>query len=63
MPATGDLITKSKDGRFMAHYSVHTPDGPKRKVIYGKKYKEVEKKLAEARGDKPKELMKGDVDG
>ena len=63
MPAKGDGITKSKDRRFMAHYSVHTPDCPKRKVIYGKKYKEVEKKLAEARGDEPKELMKGDDDG
>jgi len=35
----------------MARYTVHTPDGPKRKTIYGRKYKEVEKKLAEARGD------------
>ena len=35
----------------MARYTVHTPDGPKRKLIYGRKYKEVEKKLAEARGD------------
>ena len=63
MPAKGDGITKRKDGRFMARYSVHSPDGPKRKVIYGKKYKVVEKKLAEARGDEPKELMKGDNDG
>ena len=47
----------------MARYSVHTPDSPKRKVIYGKKYKEVEKKLAEARDDEPKELMKGVNDG
>jgi hypothetical protein len=47
----------------MARYAVHTPDDPKRKVIYGKKYKEVEKKLAEARGDEPNELMKGDDDG
>lgn len=51
MPAKGDGITKRKDGRYMARYTVHTPDGPKRKVIYGRKYKEVEKKLAEARGD------------
>ena len=51
MPAKGDGITKRKDGRYMARYTVHTPDGPKRKLIYGKKYKEVEKKLNEARGD------------
>ncbi len=35
----------------MARYTVHTPDGPKRKLIYGKKYRDVERKLAEARGD------------
>src|SRR5215213_9572998 len=51
MPAKGDGITRRKDGRYMARYTVHTPEGPKRKVIYGRKYKEVEKKLAEARGD------------
>jgi integrase len=57
MPAKGDGITKRKDGRYMARYTVHTPDGPKRKVIYGKKYKEVEKKLNEARGDAAKGLV------
>src|SRR5215207_5211880 len=51
MPAKGDGITKRKDGRYVGRYTVHTPDGPKRKVIYGRKYKDVEKKLAEARGD------------
>src|SRR5829696_8485060 len=51
MPAKGDGITKRKDGRYMARYTIETPDGPKRKTIYGRKYKEVEKKLAEARGD------------
>jgi hypothetical protein len=63
MPATGDRITKRKDGHIMARYTVHTPDGPKRKVTYGKKYKVIEKKLAEAGDDMPKELMKGDDDG
>jgi integrase len=57
MPAKGDGITKRKDGRFMARYTVHTPDGPKRKPIYGRKYKEVEKKLAEARGDAARGLV------
>jgi integrase len=51
MPAKGDGITKRKDGRYMARYTVQTPDGPKRKVIYCRKYKEVERKLNEARGD------------
>ncbi len=51
MPSKGDGITKRKDGRYMARYTVQTPDGPKRKTIYGRKYKEVEKALAEARGD------------
>jgi hypothetical protein len=51
MPAKGDGITERKDGRYMARYTVHTPDGPKRRTIYGKQYKDVEKRLAEARGD------------
>ena len=51
MPATGDRITKRKDGRYMARYTIHTPDGPKRRSIYSRQYKEVENKLAEARGD------------
>jgi hypothetical protein len=51
MPAKGDGISKRKDDRYMARYTVHTPDGPKRRVIYGRNYREVENKLAEARGD------------
>jgi integrase len=51
MPKTGDRITKRKDGLYMGRYTVQTPDGPKRKYIYDRKYKEVERKLAEARGD------------
>src|SRR5215207_6710508 len=57
MPAKGDGTTKRKDGRYMARYTVHTPDGPKRKVIYGKKYKDVEKKLNEARANADKGLV------
>jgi integrase len=57
MPAKGDGITKRKDGRHMARYTIETPDGPKRKTIYGRKYKEVEKKLAEARGDAARGLV------
>lgn len=51
MPAKGDGITKRKDGRYVGRYTVHTAEGPQRKVIYGNKYKDVEKKLNEARGD------------
>jgi integrase len=51
MPATGDRITKRKDGLFQGMYTAHTPDGPKRKYIYGRRKKDVERKLAEAMGD------------
>jgi integrase len=51
MPATGDRITKRKDGLFQGMYTVQTANGPKRKYLYGRKYKEVEQKLAEAMGD------------
>jgi integrase len=57
MPAKGDGITKRKDGRYMARYTVQTPDGPKRKTIYGSKYKDVEKKLNEARANADKGLV------
>jgi integrase len=57
MPSKGDGISKRKDGRYVARYTVHTPNGPKRKTIYGRKYKEVEKKLAEARGDVARGLV------
>jgi integrase len=60
MSKPGDRITKRKDGRYMARYTVHTPDGPKRKIIYGRTYKEVEKKLAEARGDAAKGIVYDD---
>src|SRR5215211_3229248 len=57
MPAKGDGISKRKDGRFMARYTVQTPEGPKRKYIYGRKYKDVEKKLNEARANADKGLV------
>jgi integrase len=60
MPAKGDGITKRKDGRYVGRYTIHTPDGPKRKTIYGKKYKEVERKLAEARGDAARGIVYDD---
>jgi len=57
MPAPGDRITKRKDGRFMARYTIHTPNGPKRKTMYGRNYGEVEQKRAVARGDAAKGLV------
>jgi integrase len=57
MPAKGDGITKRKDGRYMARYTVQTPDGPKRKTIYGTRYRDVEKKLNEARANADKGLV------
>ncbi len=57
MPAKGDGITRRKDGRYMGRYTVHTSDGPKRKLIYGRKYREVEKKLNEARANADRGLV------
>ncbi len=57
MPATGDRITKRKDGLFQGMYTAQTPDGPKRKYVYGRKYKDIEKKLAEAMGNAAKGLV------
>lgn len=52
MAKTGDRITKRQDGRYMARYSVHTADGPKRKTIYGKRYADVAEKLTKAMADR-----------
>jgi integrase len=60
MPATGDRITKRKDGLFQGMYTAQTPDGPKRKYIYGRKYKDVERKLAEAMGDAARGIVVDD---
>lgn len=57
MAAKGDGITKRKDGLYMARYTVHTSDGPKRKTIYGRKYRDVESKLNEARTNADKGLV------
>ena len=60
MPKTGDRITKRKDGLFQGMYTAQTPDGPKRKYVYGRKYKDVEKKLAEAMGDAARGIVVDD---
>jgi integrase len=56
MPAPRDRIYRRKDGRYERRYTVQTPDGPKRKRVYGRRYKEVQRKLAEAMGDAAKGL-------
>jgi integrase len=60
MPAKGNRITKRKDGLFQGMYTAQTPEGPKRKYIYGRKYREVERKLAEAMGDAAKGFVYDD---
>jgi integrase len=60
MPATGDRITKRKDGLFQGMYTAQTPDGPKRKYVYGRKYGEVQRKLAEAMGDAARGIVVDD---
>jgi integrase len=41
-------IHRRKNGGWCARYIVHTPEGPKRKTLYGKTRGEVAKKLAKA---------------
>jgi integrase len=41
-------ISRRKDGRWEARYYADTPDGRRRKTLYGKTRKEVEEKLAKA---------------
>jgi integrase len=45
-------IMKRKEGRWMARYTVHTSEGPKRKHIYGRTRKEVSDKLAKVLSDR-----------
>ncbi len=48
-------ISKRKDGRWMARYTVHALEGPKQKTIMGKKgesRKEVAEKLTKAQADR-----------
>jgi integrase len=60
MPAPKDRIHKRKDGRYEGRYTVYTPDGPVRKRVYARKYKEVQKKLAEAMGDAARGIVFND---
>ena len=49
-------VTRRKDGSWMARYTVQTPTGRKRKVIYAKGYEEARRKLAEALADRDRGL-------
>jgi integrase len=50
-------VTRRKDGSWMARYTVQTPSGRKRKVIYAEGYEEARKKLAEAIADRDRGLV------
>ena len=45
-------ISRYKDGRWCARYTVQTAKGPKRKVLYGKTRQEAAEKLAKALADR-----------
>src|SRR5215218_7011882 len=45
-------ISRRKDGRWEARYTVQTGNGPKRKVLYGKTRQEVAEKLTKAMADR-----------
>jgi len=45
-------ITKRKDGRWMARYTVHTANGPKRRHINGRTRQEVAERLSKAVSDR-----------
>ena len=51
MPAKGDGITKRKDGRYVARYTIRTPNKPKWIFIYGRMPKR--RRVAEALGVEP----------
>jgi len=50
-------ITRRNDGRYMARYTVHTKDGPKRKTLYGRTRADVAEKLAKALSDRSSGLV------
>lgn len=53
-------ITKLKDGRYQARYTVHTATGTKRKAVYGKTRKEAARKLTEAMAARDKGIVVDD---
>jgi integrase len=53
-------ITKRKDGRWMARYTVPTAKGPKRRHVYGKTRKEAADKLAKVLSDRTEGVVYDD---
>jgi integrase len=49
-------VSRRKDGSWMARYTVQTPSGRKRKVIYAKSQAEARRKLTEALADRDRGL-------
>lgn len=45
-------ITRRRDGRWEARYTIHTAEGPKRKMLYGKTRSEGAEKLNKALSDR-----------
>ncbi len=45
-------ISKRKDGRWWGRYTVHTPEGPKQRAVYGKTRAEVAARLRKAMADR-----------
>lgn len=53
-------ITKRKDGRWIARYTVHTAKGPKRRHLYGRTRQEVAEKLAKAVSERTEGIVYDD---
>ncbi len=53
-------ITRLKDGRYQARYTVHTATGAKRRAVYGKTRKEAAEKLATALADQSRGIVVDD---
>ena len=50
-------VSRRKDGSWMARYTVQTPTGRKRKVIYAGSHEEARRKLTEAIAERDKGLV------
>ena len=47
----GSIVYRS-DGRYIARYTVHTAEGPKRRTLYGRTRAEAAMKLTKAMADR-----------
>ncbi len=56
----GGITRHKKSGLYMARYTVQTPEGPKRKTIYGKKRQDVAGKLAKVLADRADGIVYND---